>query len=106
MLEKLINKENLTETLTRWDAFWLREVIDRPAVCITAPKKGGVRKGHNVSCASILRCETQSDLEKLLKEYETHLNSTAFLGDIAIYEYGFWTRHLRIIFWRSDFSIR
>ena len=85
MLNKLVNNNNLADTLTRWDAFWQRDVIDRPVVCITAPKSGGMRKGHNVSGASILRCESLGDLENLLKGYEEHLHSTAFLGESLPY---------------------
>ena len=35
-------KENLADTLLRWDAFWAGEIINRPLVIITGQKKEGV----------------------------------------------------------------
>lgn len=81
MLEKLKYKNNLDETLTYMDAFWEKEVIDRPIICITAPKRGLTQIGHNVNCASVLRCKTTDDLDILLKGFEQYLETTAFLGE-------------------------
>lgn len=31
-------KEQMAQTAERWEAFWAGEVLDRPLVCVTAPK--------------------------------------------------------------------
>ncbi len=36
----MINKPNFEESKVYWRAFWEREVIDRPLICVTAPKDG------------------------------------------------------------------
>ena len=36
--KQLLFKEDYQEANRRWDAFWAGEMIDRPVVCVTAPK--------------------------------------------------------------------
>ena len=48
-------KPNFSETQTYFDAFWQKEVIDRPVVCVTAPKKGAEPAGHKINYANLLR---------------------------------------------------
>ena len=33
-------KQDLEEAAKRWDAFYAGEIIDRPVICVTAPKEG------------------------------------------------------------------
>lgn len=42
----MIYKPNFEESKMYWRAFWEREVIDRPLICVTAPKDG-VRVPHS-----------------------------------------------------------
>ncbi len=40
----LLFKPNLNDAAQRWDAYYAGEIIDRPVVCVTAPKPGIERK--------------------------------------------------------------
>ena len=33
-------KPDFEETAARFDAFWAKDVLDRPLVCVRAPKRG------------------------------------------------------------------
>ena len=76
-------KQNLGETLKYWDAFWEGQIIDRPLVCITSPRKGceTAYKGHGITYKKIFEAKTRDDSFSLMKSFEDYLQNTAFLGE-------------------------
>jgi len=62
----------------RFDAFWNREVVDRPLIRITAPKA----KRSDVSLAKPEKMEDRwTNIEYVVKKAEIELEGTLFLGD-------------------------
>ena len=79
-------KPNFSETQAYFDAFWQKEVIDRPLVCVTAPKNGTQPIGHDFFNANILKAKSDPVyFETLLKGFERYVQSTAFLGESIPY---------------------
>jgi len=62
----------------RFDAFWKREVLDRPLIHITAPKDKQKKSKFPVP-ESIE--ERWTNIEYVLNKMELHLENTVFLGD-------------------------
>jgi hypothetical protein len=84
---KLKYKQNLNETIQYWDAFWQKEVIDRPLVCLTTPKKGceTSQKWHYVTNRTTLAAKTETDIKALMQGFEAYADTTAFLGESIPY---------------------
>lgn len=62
----------------RFDAFWQREVPDRPLIYITAPKE----KQKKIRLPPPKSMEERwTNMEYVLKRMESHLENTVFLGD-------------------------
>ncbi|MHB1484694.1 MAG: hypothetical protein ACYCYI_08520 [Saccharofermentanales bacterium] len=76
-------KPDFKESFKYWDALWQREVIDRPLLCVTAPRKGyeSGRKWHDVTSRTTLAAKTQAGYDALLGSYDEYARSTAFLGE-------------------------
>jgi len=62
----------------RFDAFWDREVLDRPLIHITAPRKRRIRVAFPAPKSME---ERWTNVEYILKEVERNLENTIFLGD-------------------------
>lgn len=62
----------------RFDAFWDREILDRPLICITAPKKKQRKVEFPVPESLV---ERWTNVEYVLKKMELCLENTLFLGD-------------------------
>ena len=78
----LLYKENFEETAKYWDAFWLCETINRPLLCITAPKKGFESgSSHGVSYRQIVEATTQQDFANIMKDFDDFAQSHSFLGE-------------------------
>ena len=41
-------KPDLEEAKRYWRAFWEKEIIDRPAMCVTAPRRGMENKAYGL----------------------------------------------------------
>ncbi|MBM4037739.1 MAG: hypothetical protein FJ290_04425 [Planctomycetes bacterium] len=69
-------KANLSEALARWQAFWHKEIIRRPAAVVTAPKEG-------VKPVPGPRYPTRpdDDLDAVLDQVEAHLATVYFAGE-------------------------
>lgn len=62
----------------RFDAFWDREVLDRPMIHITAPRK----PVQNLKLPTVKTVEEKwTNIDYVLKKVELYLESTVFLGD-------------------------
>ncbi len=62
----------------RFDAFWDREILDRPLICITAPRKNQRKLEFPVpKCLE----DRWTNVEYVLKKMELYLENTGFLGD-------------------------
>ena len=110
-----------------WDAYWKKEVLDRPLICVTAPKDGCTPHVHiqndNITALACLREEYDPFLESFARSVDTtyfggesipYLNLTlgpdqyaAFLGADIHAEDGFQTTwvHRIVEDWR-DFKVR
>lgn len=62
----------------RFDAFWQREIIDRPMIAITVPRKE--RKQPDFSAPDTLEGKW-TDIEYILKRAELSFENTLYLGD-------------------------
>lgn len=62
----------------RFDAFWRREILDRPLIYITAPKEK--QKKIEFPTPKSPK-ERWTNIEYVLKKMELHLENTLFLGD-------------------------
>ena len=75
-------KPNFSETKTYFEAFWQKEVIDRPVVCVTAPKKGAVPTGHDFFNVNLLKAKSNLPyFETLLNSYDQYVQTISFLGE-------------------------
>lgn len=76
-------KPDFEEAAARFDAFWAGQYLDRPPVCIRAPKKDVPQMpylGHMYK--EQYGARTEADFEAVLSKYEDHyLSRTAFLGE-------------------------
>jgi hypothetical protein len=62
----------------RFDAFWEREVLDRPLIHITAPRK----PRRNITLPAVKTLEEKwTNIDYILKRVELYFECTAFLGD-------------------------
>ncbi len=76
-------KPDLEEASRRWEAFYAGELIDRPLVCVTAPKEG-----PNAPPASTYYEHVHGDLEAIL-ERQLQGAATVFYGGEAVPGAGF-----------------
>ncbi|MHB1154136.1 MAG: uroporphyrinogen decarboxylase/cobalamine-independent methonine synthase family protein [Eubacteriales bacterium] len=75
-------KPDLSRAKKYWEAFWQKQIIDRPVVNITAPKKGAASVYHNVYNANVLKARGNPEkLTELLQGYEEFLKAFSFLGE-------------------------
>ncbi|RLI27570.1 hypothetical protein DRO58_04030, partial [Candidatus Bathyarchaeota archaeon] len=82
-LRSYIEEVDFETIKQRFDAFWDREVLDRPLIHITAPRK----PRRNVTLPAVRTLEEKwTNIDYILKKVELYLESTVFLGD-AIPEY-------------------
>ncbi|MGQ9628817.1 MAG: hypothetical protein ACUVXI_00700 [bacterium] len=78
-------KPDLDRAKMYWNAFWNREIIDRPCVYITAPKDGVERKERPPYMAGY-----DGKYEKALKMFDEWASSTYFGGEaIPFFEISF-----------------
>ena len=76
-------KPDLDETIQRFDAFWAGDVLDRPLVCIRAPKRNA-EGNNNVGrmYEEQYKARTEADFEAVLRCFEEKsVARTAFLGE-------------------------
>ena len=80
---ELIYKERMEETAKRWEAFWAGEVLDRPLVCVTAPKRGHeqTRQWHGIDYRRVVEARTEVDYDSILRDFEQYASETAYLGE-------------------------
>ena len=85
MSEQLKYKEDFEIAKKRWDAFWANEIIDRPVLCVTAPKDGRELIGlpYMSGCSD-------GDVLGACKKYEKLASDTYFAGEaFPFYEFAF-----------------
>ncbi|MCD6443516.1 hypothetical protein J7L70_00745 [Candidatus Bathyarchaeota archaeon] len=82
-LRSYIEEVDFETIKQRFDAFWDREVLDRPLIHITAPRKP--RRVVTLPAVKTIE-EKWMNIDYVLKKVELYFESTAFLGD-AIPEY-------------------
>jgi hypothetical protein len=73
-----LGEVDLEEIKQRFDAFWQREIIDRPVISIRAPKKE--RKQPDFPIPDTLEGKWM-DIEYILKRAELSFENTLYLGD-------------------------
>ena len=76
-------KPDMQRAVTYWDAFWNKEVIDRPLICINSPKKGfeSTRQWHGLTYQKVVEAKCEEDYHRLLTAYDTYAAATSFLGE-------------------------
>lgn len=80
-------KPDLEEAKKYWKAFWNKEVLDRPLVCVTSPKKGMEQeyKYHGVTESQILVSAKKGDFKTPLESYDKFCKATYFGGEALPY---------------------
>ncbi|MEA4890535.1 MAG: hypothetical protein VB070_13850 [Clostridiaceae bacterium] len=77
----MIYKPDFEEAKRYWQAFWQKEVLDRPVICVTAPKKNRTRPSYlNTPVLSYKSC-MNSRFDTLLQEYDAYAAATYFGGE-------------------------
>lgn len=74
-------KQDFERTKQYWRAFWEKEVIDRPAVCVTAPKKGVEPYSFWVSPSMSYFACVRDQVVPLCKKVEKMVNATYYGGE-------------------------
>ena len=79
----MLYNDNLERTKQYARAFWAKELIDRPYVCVTAPKKDGraVTEGVFHSPANAFRAAVSGDYLPILQTYEEIVRNTFYGGE-------------------------
>jgi hypothetical protein len=70
--------EDFTRKNNYWTAFWEKEVIDRPLICVTAPKEGRAGEGY----AKSTRFPGQACLSR---QYDTYLDEFKRITDATYF---------------------
>ena len=70
-----------------FEAFWQKEVIDRPLVSITAPGKNGSWPDyHEINCVNTFRARGDRDETlRLLEGYERYVAGITWMGEAIPY---------------------
>ncbi len=79
----MIYKEDFEQAKLRWDAFWRGEIVDRPCMCVTAPRHPNEASQANLPPPpepKTLR-EKWMDLDYVLVAHEHRHRSTWYLGE-------------------------
>ena len=77
----MIYKPNFEESKRYWRAFWEKEVLDRPLLCVTAPKSNtNIPSYNNTPTISYQNC-MNGTFDNLLKEYDAYAAATYFGGE-------------------------
>jgi len=79
----LLFKPDLDDAARRWDAYFAGELIDRPVVCVTAP-----REGKSGAPGSNYRDRACGDLESVIQHALINAEATFYGGEAIPY---FWT---------------
>jgi len=77
-LRSYLEEVNFERIRERFDAFWQREIVDRPLISITCPRKS--QKKRNFLIPDALE-KKWTDIEYILNRVELYFENTLFLGD-------------------------
>jgi len=75
-------KPDFETTRKYFDAFWEKQMINRPVVCVTAPKKGAKSVKNNFTNVNILNAKEDPErFRRLLADFEKYVQTIAYLGE-------------------------
>ena len=77
----MIYKPDLDEAKRYWRAFWEKEVLDRPTMCVTAPKDGTEYKPYGLSPAANYFACMNDEWDVHLSKLEASMESTWYGGE-------------------------
>ena len=80
-MDNLKYKPDFERAKLYWKAFWEKEVIDRPLICINTVKKGMTFPRYDSSVSNAFRKIMNGDFESLLKAFEEYISALAFCGE-------------------------
>jgi hypothetical protein len=66
---------------SHWEAFWAKEALDRPLVCVTSPMDGMRREPYFNAPADSMRTCLTGEYEPYLKKFDAWARSTYFGGE-------------------------
>ena len=75
------HKPNFEEAKKYWRAYWERGIIDRPVICVSAPKDGGTVPPYDGSPANSFRKCMEGNYESLLSAYDNLASQIYFGGE-------------------------
>lgn len=74
-------KPDFEEAKRYWHAFWEKEVIDRPAMCVTAPKRGAQHKPYGLCPSANYFACMNDEWDVHLPKLEASMESTWYGGE-------------------------
>lgn len=74
-------KPDVAEARKYWDAFWSQQAIDRPALCVTAPRRGRARPASGWTPVKSCHACMSGEYLPLLEEAERLMESTFYGGE-------------------------
>lgn len=75
-LASLTYKPDLADAAKRWEAFYAGEIIDRPILCVTAP-----RDGRKVPASPSYRARVHDDIDQVIDRAMAVAEATYWAGD-------------------------
>ena len=77
----MIYKQDFDITKKYWRAFWEKELIDRPPICVTAPKDSTSSPIHSWSPTLSYQACMKKQYDALLESFNTLASSTYYAGE-------------------------
>ena len=77
----MLFKQDFDTAKKYWRAFWEKEVLDRPLVCVKAPKKGIEPAKFSFAISDCYKACMNNDFENYLKSYDAYASSMYFGGE-------------------------
>jgi len=77
----MLYQPNFQQVRGYWQAFWKREVLDRPLICVTAPRDNAMVPPCDRTPTAICRHILDGTVDQLLAAYDAHVASLYFAGE-------------------------
>lgn len=78
---ELLYKPDFERARVYWNAFWEKEVLDRPLVCVQSPKRGKDRSGFTNTSSESLRIAMSGEYQSCLERLDSFMAGTFYGGE-------------------------
>lgn len=97
---ELLYKPDFDRAARYWDVYWQKTIIDRPIVCVRAPKKGGEPAPAPIYMDGIL-----GNWDEAIARFEHYARNTYWGGDIIPFVDPSWGPDQFALFFGGDFTV-